>query len=322
VKVGDRSRGASSASGASGASGVSRGKRARRGSGSGNDAELEAGSSAHYEDPAYYTKTYRDRLDDVRFYADLALARGGPVLEYGCGNGRIAIPIARHGLEVTGVDLSAAMLRDLRARLKSEPPEVRKLVRARRGDMRSVRLGRRFPLVLCTFNAFLHLYTRQDVERFLARAREHLARGGELIFDLSIPEPAELVRKPERPYFAPRFRYPTAAGGEGPIVRYSERFDYDKLRQVLFVAMEFAPVDGGESWMTPLAHRQFYPQELEMLLHYNGFEVTERWGDFDGSPLSQESRVLILACRPHPGVCEGLRPYAPVGRYPARPRSR
>ncbi|HLM73382.1 MAG TPA: class I SAM-dependent methyltransferase [Polyangiaceae bacterium] len=264
-----------------------------------NDAELAAGSSAHYEDPAYYTKTYRDRLDDVRFYTDLAVARarGGPVLEYGCGNGRIAIPIARHGLEVTGVDLSAAMLRDLRARLRSEPAEVRRLVRARRGDMRSVRLGRRFPLVLCTFNAFLHLYTRQDVERFLARAREHLEPGGELCFDLSIPEPAELLRKPERPYFAPRFRYP-AAEGEGPIVRYSERFDYDKLRQILFVAMEFAPVGGGESWMTPLAHRQFYPQELEALLHYNGFSITERWGDFDASPLAQESRVLILACRP------------------------
>lgn len=264
-----------------------------------NDAELEAGSSAHYEDPAYYTKTYRDRLDDVRFYTDLALSRGrgGPVLEYGCGNGRIAIPIARHGLEVTGVDLSAPMLRDLRERLRGEPPEVRRLVRARRGDMRSARLGRRFPLVLCTFNAFLHLYTRQDVERFLARAREHLAPGGELCFDLSIPEPSELLRKPERAYFAPRFRYPAPGGGEGPIVRYSERFDYDKLRQVLFVAMEFAPVGGGESWMTPLAHRQFYPQELETLLHYNGFVVTERWGDFDGSPLAQESRVLILACR-------------------------
>jgi len=285
------------------------------------DAELEAGSSAHYEDPAYYTKTYRDRLDDVRFYADLALARGGPVLEYGCGNGRIAVPIARHGIEVTGVDLSAAMLRDFRARLRSEPPEVRRLVKARRGDMRSVRLGRRFPLILCTFNAFLHLYTRQDVERFLARAREHLTKSGELVFDLSIPEPSELLRKPERPYYAPRFRYPSEDGGV--LVRYSERFDYDKLRQILFVAMEFSPVGGGESWMTPLAHRQFYPQELEMLLHYNGFGITERWGDFDGTPPSQESRVLILACRPRPGVCEGLRPYAPDGRYPRlRARSR
>jgi SAM-dependent methyltransferase len=275
------------------------------------DAELDAGTSAHYEDPAYYTKTYRDRVHDVRFYADLAVQRGGPVLEYGCGNGRITIPIARLGVPVTGVDLSAAMLRDLRARLRREPEDVRRLVSLKRGDMRSVRLDRRSPLLICPFNAFLHLYMRVDVERFLARAREHLTSRGELVFDVSIPEPTELARKPERAYFAPRFRYPSGAssgveeGAEpGPLVKYSERFDYDKLRQVLFVAMEFAPIDGSEAWMTPLAHRQFYPQELESLLHYNGFEITNRWGDFDESPLTQESSVLILACRPRPSTAK------------------
>src|SRR4029077_7603682 len=55
------------------------------------DRELAAGSAAHYEDPAYYTQTYRARFADVRYYVDLAAARGGPVLEYGCGNGRITI---------------------------------------------------------------------------------------------------------------------------------------------------------------------------------------------------------------------------------------
>lgn len=258
------------------------------------DLELEAGSSAHYEDPAYYTKTYRDRTGDVRYYVDLAVARGGPVLEYGCGNGRITLPIARFGVDVTGVDLSKAMLSDLRERLCREPDDVRGRVALRRGDMRSVRLAKRFPLVICPFNAFLHLYTRQDVERFLARVKEHLTPRGELVFDVSIPEPSELSRSPNRAYFAPRFRYPE---GEGRMVRYSERFDYDKLRQVLFVAMEFIPMDGGERWMTPLTHRQFYPQELEALLHYNGLEITKRHGDFDGSLPTRESVTQILICR-------------------------
>jgi len=264
------------------------------------DLELEAGSAAHYEDPAYYTKTYRDRTGDVRYYVDLARARGGPVLEYGCGNGRITLPMARFGVDVTGVDLSAPMLGDLRGRLRLEPDEVRRRVTLRRGDMRRVRLGRRFPLVICPFNAFLHLYERVDVERFLARAREHLTPRGELVFDVSIPEPSELARKPERAYFAPRFIYPESQERPedgGRRVRYSERFDYDKLRQVLFVAMEFIPMDGAERWMTPLTHRQFYPQELEALLHYNGFKITARFGDFDESLPTQESAQLILVCR-------------------------
>lgn len=266
------------------------------------DLALEAGSSAHYEDPAYYAKTYRNRLDDVRFYVDLAAVNGGPVLEYGCGNGRIAIPIARAGVEVTGVDLSAPMVADLRARLAAEPEEVRRRVRAVRGDMRRARLGRRFPLVLCTFNAFLHLYTRQDVERFLARVREHLTPRGELVFDVSIPEPLELARDPARAYRTPPFLYP-APGAPGGAVRvtYAERFDYDRITQVLHVAMEFTP-ERGEPWMTPLTHRQFYPAELDALLHYNGFEVLARHGDFDGEPLGPASDKLIVRCRARRGA--------------------
>src|SRR4051812_7502174 len=192
------------------------------------DRELEAGTRAHYEDPAYYTKTYRGRVEDVRFYVDLA-ETSGAVLEYGCGNGRITIPAARAGASITGVDLSAPMLADLRRQLRAEPGKVRARVTLRRGDMRALRLGRRFPLVICPFNAFLHLYERQDVERFLARAGAHLAPRGQLVFDVSVPEPEELARDPAKAYAAPRFRYPNADGSAGPTIRYTERFDYDKV---------------------------------------------------------------------------------------------
>lgn len=261
------------------------------------DLALKAGASAHYEDPAYYTKTYRHRLQDVRYYVDLAIENGGPVLEYGCGNGRIAIPIARRGVAITGVDLSAPMVADLRKRVRYEDDEVRRRVRVVRGDMRSARLKDRFPLILCTFNAFLHLYTREDVERFLARVKDHLTPHGELVFDVSIPEPMELARDPARAFGTPPFSYPKEGTPERFVrVRYAERFDYDKVRQILFVGMEFTP-ERGDPWMTPLAHRQFYPAELEALLHYNGFEIVDQRGGFDGSPLSVESDTLITRCR-------------------------
>lgn len=262
-----------------------------------NDPELEAGTSAHYENPAYYTKTYKARLDDVRYYVDLARTQNGPVLEYGCGNGRITIPMARAGTHVVGIDRSAEMLDDLRARLREETDDVRARIAIKRGDMRTAKIGRRFPLVFCPFNAFLHLYTRQDVEQFLARVHAHLTPRGQFVFDVSMPEPEELARDPGRAFHTPRFRYPNEDGTTNTVVRYSERFDYDKLRQVLFVAMEFSPVDGGEPWMTPLAHRQFYPQELEALLHYNGFEIVTFAGDFDGAPVSKNSTTLMIHAR-------------------------
>lgn len=264
----------------------------------GRDRELEAGSSAHYEDPLYYASSYASRIEDVAYYVELAQAAGGPVLEYGAGSGRIAIPIARHGVAVVGVDQSAPMLAELRARLSREPAEVRSRVRAVRGDMRRVRLKARFPLVIATFNTALHLYTRQDVERFLARSREHLAPGGRLVVDLSTPAIVDLARLSGRAYHLPRFRHPTA----GVVVKNREYFDYDPLRQVLFVSMEFEPVDAPtRSWMVPLAHRQFFPQEWEALLHYNGFAVDRVDGDFSGGPLAKNSDVMIWHAKRRPG---------------------
>jgi SAM-dependent methyltransferase len=260
----------------------------------GGDKELEVGSRAHYDDPAYYTKTYAGRTDDVAFYVELARKHRASVLEYGAGNGRIAIPIARAGLHVTALDLSRPMLDDFAARLRSEPDSVRRRVKLRLGDMRRARLRAKFGLIICPFNAFLHLYRRVEVEQFLARVHEHLAPRGTFALDVSMPSAHEHVRDPNRAYSAPRFRDPTT----GEMIRYAERFDYDPARQVMFVSMEFSPEGRSAPWVTPLAHRQFFPQELEALLHYNGFTVERVYGDFLGGKLDRYSEVMALVCRP------------------------
>ncbi len=124
---------------------------------------------------------------------------------------------------------------------------MRERVRAVRGDMRRVRLKQQFDLVLATFNTALHLYEREDVERFLACVAAHLTPRGRFVVDLSMPHVADLARPAARAYNAPRFRHPTA----GVVVKNREYFDYDPLRQVLFVAMEFEPVgDRARTWMT------------------------------------------------------------------------
>ena len=64
----------------------------------------DAGATEHYADPLYYTKTYKERTHDVEYYAKLARRLKGPVLEYGIGNGRVALAIAKAGVHVTGAD--------------------------------------------------------------------------------------------------------------------------------------------------------------------------------------------------------------------------
>jgi SAM-dependent methyltransferase len=231
------------------------------------------------------------------------------VLEYGIGTGRIALPIARAGSLVVGVDRSRAMLGELRARVANEPAEVRRRIRTRYGDMRRVKLGRRFPLVLCPFNAALHLYERQDVDAWLSRVREHIEPRGELVVDISMPTLEDLADPPGTSYDTPSFDHPTYGR-----VNYREIFDYDRVRQILFVSMCFTqvsslppgtkprslrnePLRKGEI-MVPLAHRQFFPREWEALLHYNGFEATDVFGDFDRGPLTQSSDVMVWHARP------------------------
>lgn len=254
-------------------------------------AALEEGSRAHYAEPSYYTKCYRGRSDDVAFYTELvAKSKPASVLEYGCGNGRIALPLARAGTPVTGVDLSEAMLADFQARLDREPAEVARRVSLVRGDMREAKLRRRFPLVLCTFNTFLHLYSRQDVEAFLARVRQHMQPDARFVFDATVPSIVEIGRDPNRAYTVPRMRYPAT----GELVRYAEYFDYDVSTQVLTVTMRFEPhQDPKRAWTTLLTHRQYFPRELEALLHYNGFEVEQILPDFAEGTIEPDTDIVV-----------------------------
>ena len=209
-------------------------------------------------------------------------------------------------MKVTGIDHSEAMLGHLRERLAKEDAPVRKRVTLHQGDLRTKKLGKRFPLVICPFNAALHFYTREDVEQWLDRTREHLTPSGELVFDISMPLPKDLARDPDRAYRIAPFEHPNVGR-----VAYREHFDYDAARQVLFVSMFFEPAPPTkkkpsakqltETFMTPLAHRQFFPREMEALLHYNGYEVREVFGDFAKGPLVARSDIMVWHARPRKG---------------------
>jgi SAM-dependent methyltransferase len=250
----------------------------------------------HFDDPQYYDKAYRSLIDDVAFYCALASRHGGPVLEYGVGNGRVALALARAGIDVVGVDASRPMLADLRAKLRHEPDSVRKRMTVLAGDMREKRFARRFQLVIAPFNVVLHLMTERDLGRFLKRVQAHLTTGGRFVFDFSVPHGADLGLAKDRWYGAPRFRDPRT----GKLVRYAERFDYDAFTQILRMTFRFSPVDGSPPWETELAHRQWFPQELSSALRHHGFR-RQRWtSDFQRRKPEGDADSLVVECRPEP----------------------
>jgi SAM-dependent methyltransferase len=258
-------------------------------------AALQAGTQAHYADPSLYDHTYRHRRKDVAFYADLCESRGGPVLELGCGTGRVTLPVARRGIDIVGIDPMPTMLAQAEARAQALPRAVRSHVRFVQGDLLRLRLRKRFALVISPFHVFMHLYTREDMQHALATVRRHLQPGGLFVFDVLVPDLHLLTRDPNREYKLRDVRHPT----EKKAYRYRESFEYDAVQQVQWIHMRFEDAAAPRrSFVTPLAHSQWYPRELETILHYNGFDLVERYGDFDRSPLTSESLSQILVARP------------------------
>ena len=252
------------------------------------------GSEAHYEDGRYYDQAYRRRRHDVRFYAELAMRYGGPVLELGVGTGRVALAIARAGIEVVGVEPMQPMLDRAQEQLAKLPASVRDRVELRKGDLGRLRLRRRFPLVIAPFNVWMHLYTREDVERGLATVRHHLEPRGRFVFDVLLPDPASLARNPSKRYRGGRVPHPRG----GVPYRYSEYFSYDPMRQIETIMMDFEhPADERQSFCTPLTQRQFFPAELEALLHYNGFRIDSHTSDFTGGPITPETESQVIVAR-------------------------
>lgn len=255
------------------------------------------GSEAHYEDGRYYDQAYRRRRHDVRFYVELALASGGPVLELGVGSGRVALAIAEAGVDVVGVDPMEPMLERARQRLERLPRATRDRVELRRGSLERLRLRRRFALVIAPFNVWMHLYTREQVERGFASVRHHLEPKGRFVFDVLLPDPVSMARDPAKRYRGGEVPHPR---GEVKY-RYSEYFSYEPMTQIETTILDFEhPTRSSESFCTPLTQRQFFPAELEALLHYNGFIVESHTGDFDGQPISAatESQVIVARLRP------------------------
>jgi len=254
----------------------------------------DLGSLAHYADPAYYDLTYRERQHDVAYY--VSLARSTPdkrVLEYGCGSGRVTLPMAQARVQVTAVDLSAPMLAALGQRLAEVPAQVRERVTVHRADMRVFAASERYSLVIAPFNTVLHLYEPEEMFAFLAQVKKHLSPDGQFVFDVSMPQAQDLSHDPDEVLDADSFIDPTSGIRTG----YSERFEYDPIRQLLVVWMQFSPEDGSPGWTVPLAHRQYFPQELKAVLLAAGFRRIEFESDFSSEPPGPHTDSLVVRCQ-------------------------
>lgn len=259
---------------------------------------IDAGSREHYNDAALYDYEYRRRRADVAFYRELAVRRlgaSGRILELGAGSGRITIPLARAGFEVTAVDSNKQMLAKLRERMATLPKRVAERITIVEADLRRFEVPGEFPLVLAVFNVLEHLYTRVELDACLRCVRDHLAPGGAFAFDVQLPDLAWLLRDPWTRWARTKFTDPTS----GKQMIYSTNHEYDAISQIVLIRIyyELAENEGGAPIkIVKLSQRKFFPAELEALIAHAGLRTVERYGDFGWRQLDSSAESQVVIC--------------------------
>jgi len=241
---------------------------------------------------------YRDR-PDVGFFVEAAREAGGPVLEVGCGTGRVLIPTARAGIEIVGLDLSSHMLAVCRARLEEEPEAVRSRARLVQADMRSFELRPGFGLATIPFRPFQHLLSVEDQLACLASIRRHLVVGGRLVLDLFNPS-LDFLANVELGAEAgeePEFQTPDGRR----VRRLHSMIACDRAAQVNQYELIYYithPDGRSERLVQAFPLRYLFRFEAEHLLARAGFEVEHVYGGYDKQPFGTTyPGELILVAR-------------------------
>lgn len=244
---------------------------------------------------AFYDGDYRDYDDDLDALLELAAECGDPILELGCGTGRVMVPIAQAGQRIVGVDISPGLLNVARAKLDRSHVGARAILA--QGDLRTCDLAEKdFSLAICTSNTLMHFVTPADQLAVLRNAHRHMRTGGMLFIDLFNPDIPRLLEVNGLMELADQWRDEDAAA---QVIKWSVR-SVDlaaQLQETLFIYEQV--FDDGRVRKTPCPFtvRYLWRNEGELMISAAGFTVEDVWGDFDGSPYSGASDHLIFLAR-------------------------
>lgn len=205
------------------------------------------------------------------------LADGGRVLEFAIGTGRVALPLHERGISVTGIEMSAAMIAELRT--KADEATIPVIM----GDMATSVAPGSFTLVYLVFNTISNLLTQAEQVACFRNAARHLQPGGRFVVELGVPELRKLPP------------------GQDAVVWRSEPDyigldTYDVLRQHI-VSHHFRFDETRKTQLFRSPHRYIWPAELDLMGQLGGFELESRTADWRGSPFAEDSASHVSVYR-------------------------
>jgi SAM-dependent methyltransferase len=237
---------------------------------------------------------------DLDLYLALAARTGGPILELAVGTGRLAVPLAKQGHRVTGVDLDPAMLARARVAAEGAGRTVARRLTLVEGDARSVRLpdAGTFALAAIPLNSIFLMGTRADQAAAVATLAAHLAPGGVAVVDAWLPDADDLARYDGRLVL----EWVREEPGTGRVVTKTAAAEHDAATGVVRLTTIFeagAPGEAPVRWVRADRLRLVGPDELASFAETAGLMVEQVAGDYDLEPLAAGAdRVILVARRP------------------------
>jgi SAM-dependent methyltransferase len=236
----------------------------------------------------YEAHTYGDRIAGVydELYGTLfdvdatvsllaELAGGGPALELAIGTGRIALPLADRGVDVTGIDASEAMVAELRAKPGGDDIPVVM------GDFADVDIEGRFKLVFVVFNTLFNLATQDEQVRCFTNVTKHLTEDGVFVVEAFVPDVTRYTR-----------HQTTGVDRLDSESVHLEASRHDPVNQT--VDSQHIHLRRGEPVeMYPVSIRYAYPSELDLMARLAGLRLRARWGGWHKEPFTSESKFHV-----------------------------
>ena len=254
-----------------------------------------------YDDWAdIYDRVYAYLDYDLSLYIEQATRSGGPVLELGCGTGRVSLALADAGFDVTGVDISPRMIE--RAKAKAKERGLSGKARFLTEDMLDVQIvdesNGGFAMACFPFRSFQSMLTVEDQREALENAAAHLRTDGLLVLDLFAPEMDQLGNT--RDEAVPFHVRDVDQHDGGTVVIWGQNL-WDAVSQVNSARLIIEALDGSGLMLSRL-YRDFdlrytFRYEMEHLLELSGFEIESVYGDFDGGEVTEESDDIVFIAR-------------------------
>ncbi|MBY7144916.1 class I SAM-dependent methyltransferase [Virgibacillus sp. NKC19-3] len=253
---------------------------------------MEHNNLEEFRNGELYDATNALKDVEAEFFSDLAFQYGGPILDVACGTGRLTIPLAEQGYDITGVDITPEMLKT--AKKKSERLGLR--INWIEADVKQLKLERKYQIIFTTGNAFQGFTTRESQEGLLQFVHNHLDSDGVFAFETRNPVLSRLLNNQN---IEEQRENKVNEGGKR--ITHTWKHHYDSIKQLEHYKQTYQiwanEHEVEETIHTRIAIRYVFPQELEMLLYYNGFVLDNVYGNFDRSPLQAESPLMVCICR-------------------------